>query len=249
MKLTLAEPRPLVDSINVISDIVNEVRFRVDKDKIDLVAMDPANVAMIDFKLLSSAFTEYKVSEGVDLCLSLDALKSVLRRVKPSDMLSLELDKDKNKLKIQLKGENTRTFNLALIDVEEKEQRVPDLNFTANVETSSMVFDEAIQDVDVVSDAVILKIIDGKLYVEGEGNTNHAISEVSASEETKINCSKKEELKAKYSIEYMKKVIKGGKLASNVKLQFADDYPLRIDYTVKDKLSFAVILAPRVAND
>ena len=58
-----------------------------------------------------------------------------------------------------------------------------------------------------------------------------------------------EEVRSKYSIEYLKKIIKGGKLAGSVKLQFSKDYPLRIDYIVKDKLSFAVVLAPRVAND
>ncbi|MBT4732631.1 DNA polymerase sliding clamp, partial [Candidatus Woesearchaeota archaeon] len=154
MKLTLAEPRTLVDSINVISEIVNEVRFDVDGEKIGLVAMDPANVAMIDFKLFSSAFSEYSVDKSHQLCISLDSLKAVLKRVKPSDMLTLELDEEKNKLKIQLKGDNVRTFNLALIDVDEKEQRVPDLNFSATIETSSSIFDGAIQDADVIADAV-----------------------------------------------------------------------------------------------
>ncbi|MBT7148520.1 hypothetical protein HN947_00100, partial [Candidatus Woesearchaeota archaeon] len=77
MKLTLAEPRTLVDSINVISEIVNEVRFDVDGEKIGLVAMDPANVAMIDFKLFSSAFSEYSVDKSHQLCISLDSLKAV----------------------------------------------------------------------------------------------------------------------------------------------------------------------------
>ena len=47
----------------------------------------------------------------------------------------------------------------------------------------------------------------------------------------------------------MKKIIKGGKLAPRVSLQFNKDYPLRIDYLVKDKLSLSMILAPRVSND
>ena len=80
MRLTLAEPRTLVDSVNVMSEIVNEVRFKVDKEKIDLVAMDPANVAMLDFKLFSTAFTEYSVDKEHELCISLDSLKAVLKR-------------------------------------------------------------------------------------------------------------------------------------------------------------------------
>jgi proliferating cell nuclear antigen len=249
MKLTLAEPRTLVDSVNVISDIVNEVRFKVDSEKIDLVAMDPANVAMIDFKLFGSAFTEYSVDKEHELCVSLDSLKSVLKRVKPSDILTLELDENKNKLKVQLKSDNVRTFNLALIDVEEKEQRVPDLNFGVSVETASMIFDEAVQDADVIADAVVLKVVNDKFIIEGESNMSNVIAEISADDETSIVLNLQDEIKSKYSIEYLKKIIKGGKLAGKVKLQFGNDYPLRIDYLVQDKLNLGVILAPRVAND
>ena len=249
MKLTLAEPRNLVDSINVISEIVNEVRFKVDKEKIDLVAMDPANVAMVDFKLFSSAFTEYSVEKEHELCVSLDALKSVLKRVKPSDMLSLELDEEKNKLKVQLKSDNVRTFNLALIDVDEKEQRVPDLNFAVTVETASMIFDEAVQDADVIADAVVLKAAEEKFMVEGENNLSNVSAEIVKDDETVVKFANPGEFSAKYSIEYLKKIMKGGKLASKVRLQFGNDYPLRVDYLVQDKLNLGFILAPRVAND
>ena len=59
MRLTLSEPSTFKDSIAVISELVNEARFKVTKDGIELVAMDPANVAMVIFKLLSSAFAEH----------------------------------------------------------------------------------------------------------------------------------------------------------------------------------------------
>ncbi|MBT3262486.1 proliferating cell nuclear antigen (pcna) [Candidatus Woesearchaeota archaeon] len=249
MKLTLAEPRTLVDSINVISEIVNEVRFDVDGEKIGLVAMDPANVAMIDFKLFSSAFSEYSVDKSHQLCISLDSLKAVLKRVKPSDMLTLELDEEKNKLKIQLKGDNVRTFNLALIDVDEKEQRVPDLNFSATIETSSSIFDGAIQDADVIADAVVLKALENSFVVEGENNMSQVTTEIPKDDDTIITLNSVEEFKSKYSIEYLKKIIKGGKLTGKVKLQFGNDYPLRVDYLVQDKLNLGFILAPRVAND
>lgn len=248
MKLTLAEHRTLVDSINVISEIVNEVRFKIDPEKIDLVAMDPANVAMIDFKLFNTAFSEYDVDKEYNLCVSLDSLKSVLKRTKPSDVLTLQIDEEKNKLKVQLKSDNTRTFNLALIDFDEKEQKVPDLNFTASIETSSMVFDEAIQDADVIADAVVLEALSDKLIVKGESNLSDVSAEIFKDDETKIQISG-ESVASKYSIEYLKKLIKGGKLANKVKLQFGKDYPLRVDYLVQDKLNLGFILAPRVAND
>ena len=56
-------------------------------------------------------------------------------------------------------------------------------------------------------------------------------------------------LKAKYSIEYLKKMIQGSKLSPQVYIRFNTDYPLKLEFKVMDKLMMAFILAPRVDND
>ena len=96
MKLTLQDPRFLKDSITIISELVNEVTISVDKTKLEIIAMDPANVAMIVFKLLNSAFTDYVIEDPKQLSVSLEHLKQMLRRAKPTDTLTLELDEEKN---------------------------------------------------------------------------------------------------------------------------------------------------------
>ena len=55
--------------------------------------------------------------------------------------------------------------------------------------------------------------------------------------------------KSKYAIDYLMKFIKSSKLTNSVILQFDKDYPLKMDYIVKDKLALSFILAPRVSND
>ena len=248
MKLSLAEPRLLIDSIGVISDIVNDVKFTITSEGMNLLAMDPANVAMVIFNLLSSAFTEYKVEKTYHLAVNLEHLKAILRRARPADVLTMALDEEKNRLKIQLTSDGVRTFHLALIDIEDKDQRVPSLEFPVKVEMNSTVLEEAIHDMDVVAESVALVAHQGKFTVEAESNLNDAKTEIASDSDTKIHGAAKE-VRSKYSIEYMKKIIKGGKLASRVSLQFNKDYPLRVDYLLKDKLSFTVILAPRVSND
>ena len=248
MKLMLAEPKFLIDSVGIISELVNEVNFKFDNDGVELIAMDPANVSMVIFKLLSSGFTEYKVEDNYVLGVSLDSFKQVLRRVKPGDVLILELDKDKNRLKIQIKGENTRTFNLALIDVDAGKQKVPELQFPLRVETSTEHFQEAIDDMDVIAESVGFVADKNEFVIESEGKLNDARYEIKSGQDTVIDYDG-ETLKSKYSIEYLKKMVKGCKLSDKVVLQFGKNYPLKLDYHVKDKLSLSFVLAPRVAND
>lgn len=247
MKLTLAEPRYLKESIAIISDLVNEASLKITPDAIELVAMDPANVAMVIFKLLSSAFTEYSVGEKVEIAINLNNFKQILRRAKSNDMLTLELDD--NKLKVTLQGTNKRTFSLPIIDLEEKEQKVPELNFGTTIKTASTVFNEAIEDVDIVGESVSLMADMGRLAVSAEGDLTKAHIDIKDGDKTRINLHSDASVKSKYSLEYLKKMMNGSKLADDVIIQFNKDYPLRLDYKAIDKVALSFILAPRVEND
>lgn len=245
MRLTLAEPKYLKESISIISELVNEAKLRISSDGIELVAMDPANVAMVIFKLLPTAFTEYDVEKPSDIAINLTNMRQILRRANPTDMLTLELDG--NKLKIQLKSASTRTFSLPIIDMEEKDQKIPELSFPVNVESDAALFNEAINDANIVSESVSLLAEPGKLSLQAEGDLNTAAIEISDSETVKVTA--KEKTKAKYSIEYLKKMIEGSKLSDRVVIQFNKDYPLRLSYSTVDKVMLAFILAPRVDTD
>lgn len=247
MRLVLADPALLKDSISIISDLVSEARFKVTRDGLELAAMDPANVAMVVFKLLSSSFTEYELEKDHEICVNLTSLKQVLRRAGASDFVTLELDE--NKLKIQLRGNTTRTFSLPLIDIEEKEQRVPSLSFPLSISTQSSVLTDAISDADIVAESVQFAADADKFTVAAEGDLSKADIEIKPSEATTIKSDTTARVKAKYSIEYLKKIMAGSKLSSDVTLQFNQDYPLKVEYKIVDKLLLSFILAPRVEND
>ena len=248
MKLTLAEPRYFKESIGIISELVNEARFNINKNAIELVAMDPANVAMVIFKLLSSNFTEYNVEKDTSIAINLNNLKQILRRANPNDMLSIELG-DENKLKIQLKGNQTRTFSLPIIDIEEKEQKIPELKFTTTIKTKSPILTNAVEDADIVAESLSLIAEPKRFIVRAEGDLSNAKIEINESDETEIKTDAKEPVKAKYSVEYLKKMVLGDKISEDVVIQFSKDYPLKIDYKVLDKVQLAFILAPRVENE
>src|SRR3989344_7722603 len=142
MKLVLAEPKYFKESVSIISELVSEAKFKVNNDGLELVAMDPANVAMVIFKLLSSSFTQYEIKQPEEIAINLNNLKQILRRAKGDDILSLETTED-NKLKVQLKSNTIRSFSIPTLDMEDKEQRVPELSFPIVIETKAQVLAEA----------------------------------------------------------------------------------------------------------
>lgn len=247
MKLVLTEPRYFKDSISIISDLVTEAKFKINSDGLELIAMDPANVAMVIFKLLSSCFSQYQIEKPEELAINLNNLKQVLRRIKSDDVLTLETEE--NKLRIQLKGNATRSFSIPLIELEDKEQKVPELSFPISIETDVSVLTESVEDVNVVAESVTFLAEKNQFVVKAEGDLSKAFIEIKPDEETAIRTESLDKFKAKYSLEYLKKMIAGAKLTNKVSLHFNNDYPLKIEYKQMDKLMLSFILAPRVDND
>ena len=167
-----------------------------------------------------------------------------MKRVKPTDTLTLELDDRRNRLTVILKGSSTKKFELALLDIDEKEQNIPNLKFNAKVETNALMFNEAIEDMDIIGDSLSFNVDPDKFIVQSEGNVSAGRVEISSGDNTNIELVGSP-VSSRYSIEYLKKIMKGSKLANNVVLEFGQDYPLKTNYTIIDKLTLSFILAPR----
>ncbi|MBS3136106.1 proliferating cell nuclear antigen (pcna) [Candidatus Woesearchaeota archaeon] len=247
MKLTLAGPTYLKESISIISDLVNEARFKVTKNSLELIAMDPANVAMVLFKLLSSAFVEYELKQDTEIAINLSNLKQVLKRAKSNDSVTLEMEA--SKLKIQLKSNTTRTFNLPIIEIEEREQKVPELKFPVSISMPCDRLNEAVEDASIVAESMTFEAETGKINISADGDLSQVKIEILQDENTIINMDGSSKVKSKYSIEYLKKMMGASKLANKVEICFGKDYPLKLEYKEVDKLMLSFILAPRVEND
>ena len=245
-RITLAEPKLLKESILIASELLQEVNLKVKPDSVEMIAMDPANVAMVILRLYNNVFTEYNVEKEMSLGINLGNLKPVLRRANPNDILSLEFEE--NRLKIQLKGDNNRTFKLPIIELDEKEQKVPELAFPIKVTTNSSVISEAIEDIAIVSESCSFIVDNTKLVISGQGDISNANIEIQKDENTKITAPNNKVI-SKYSVEYLQKLIMGAKMSDAVTLQFNKDYPLKMEFKEEGKFELSFILAPRVDNE
>lgn len=246
MRLVLDEPRYFKDSISIISELVNEARFKITPNAIELVAMDPANVAMVIFKFLSSGFMEYKVDEEFEIAINLGNLKPILKRIGANDKLKIEMDD--SMVKLTISGKNTRTFNIPTLEFEGKEQRIPDLKFEANIVMSCTSFNEAIGDSEVIADSVAMLVEPNMFVLTADSTNSKAKIELSSDNDCLISSESGKAIRSKYSIDYLKKMVIGSKLADKVSISLGIDYPLKLEYLLKDRLQLVFILAPRVEN-
>jgi proliferating cell nuclear antigen len=240
MILKLDDPKLMSDAISIVSEIVSEVRIKLLEDGMSIIAVDPANVALVIYKLPKESFSQYSPGNAV-WGVNLDDFKKILKRA--GAMSSVVLEENEGKLKITIIDKVKRTFNLALIEVSSEDKDIPSLNFTARVEMDSIDFSQSVEDANVVADSCSLIKNSNVFMVEGSGNLNSARAEFSSGDMEMFGTGK-----SKYSLEYMMKFIKASKISSRVVINFSDDYPLRLDFP-GEKMGIGFILAPRVEND
>ncbi len=244
MLVKLENPILLAKAVELISELVTEVRIKVNEYGMSITAMDPANVAMVGFKLPRMNFSQLETGEEV-LGVNLDDLKRILKRCGSGS--SLIIEKKENRMEIQIQDRIRRNFTLNLLDVEAEDidftKKTEKMEFTSRIEIDSVDLVASIEDCAVVSDACSFITDYGKFVIEAKG-LNSAKSEFSG-DEAKIEA---ENCKAKYSLEYLQKFMKGAKLVEKTKLEFAEDHPLKMQFKT-DFLELSFILAPRVETE
>lgn len=241
MKLRLEDPAIFSKAIDLISELVMEVKIKVNEFGLSIVAIDPANVSMVSLRVPKTAFNEFEVEEEV-LGVNLENLKKILRRCGKTGILNLA--RNENNLEIIIEDKIKRTFNLNLIEVEGEDKEFPaHLEFSSKVEINSADLTDSLEDALIVSDACSFKIEEGKFVVEAK-ELNSARSEFS-SDEVKIEA---EDCHSRYSLEYLQKFMKAGKQFPVTHLNFSNDHPLRVDFT-SDHLTLSFLLAPRIETE
>jgi proliferating cell nuclear antigen len=244
MLVKLEKPALLSRAIELISELVTEVRIKVNEFGMSITAMDPANVSMVGFKLPRTAFSQYETGHEI-LGVNLDNLKRILKRCGAGS--SIIIEKNENHLAINIIDKIRRSFTLSLIEIESEDidfnEKIARMEFSSRVEINSADLINSIDDCAVVSDACAFAIRDGKFIIEAKG-IDSAKAEFSG-DEADIHA---EDCRAKYSLEYLQKFAKASKLADKTILNFADDHPLRMDVHA-DHMEISFVLAPRVETE
>jgi len=244
MLIEMQNPLLLARAVEIISEIVNEVRIKVNEVGLSITAMDPANVSMVGFKLPKSSFTRFETGAET-LGISLDNLKQVLKRCGSGS--SLIIEKKDNFLEMQIRDRIKRNFMISLIDIEGDEidfdSKTERMEFSSSVELNAIDLVDSIEDCAIVSDSCSFIIDNDKFILEAKG-LNSARAEFSG-DEAKI---KAENCKSRYSLEYLQKFIKGARLSEKAFLEFANDHPLKLEF-VNELMELRFVLAPRVETE
>jgi proliferating cell nuclear antigen PCNA len=247
-KAVLSDSNLFRDSISTIGELIDEGIFKVDKNGLSLIAADRAMVAVIDFKLPATIFEKFEVDKDQNIAVNMTNLVSVLKRAAPNEKLELEL-KD-NKLEILMKNSSTRKFTVPLLDITQEEiPPISQLEFNAKARIKAEILKSGIDDADIVSDSIVFEATKDSFNMSASGDISSAELTLEKGNDALLDLNVTGIVKARYPLDYLKKMIKAAKLADDINIRWSKDYPMRMDFSSVDKVSLGFVLAPRVSEE
>jgi len=233
--------------ITAISTLVDEATFNITPEGIKLRAMDPSRVAMIDFEMPKTTFDEYTADTPTKMCINITELLKLLRRTSKDESVELELDEKTGRLNVGIKGKYDRTFNMPTLEATEEEVPTPKITFNVRAKATTEGLNEAIQDVQLVSDHVRIEMDNEKMTMRATGDLMGATVELKKGSDALLDLEVKEPSKATFSLSYLSEIIKTAAATSDVAtLEFSTDMPIRIDFQQPKEGKLTFYLAPRI---
>lgn len=244
-----ASQRTLAEIFENTNQYVDEFRLRIFEDKLQVCAVDPANVMMGNMELEASAFDSWTVEPGV---LGFDAVRlaDILNMANKDDEVHLKLDAATRKVTIELNG---LEYTMGLLDP--KSIRTPPelpegLELTAEITLGTKEFEFGLKAADKVSDHVHFGMdeTDGAFTISAEGDSDNVDYEPQDEAITSVSPGLGDSL---YSLEYMKQIKKIAKdvEADDVTVRFGDGMPVKVELELADENGKALlILAPRIQS-
>lgn len=239
----------LKDSISTVGELIDEGIFKADKNGLSLMAADRAMVAVVQFRIPPNVFDEFKIEdESKNIPINITNFVSIIKRAKPDDRIFLEL-KD-NKLEIIMKSDSIRKFTLPLIDIQAEElPSIDQLEFKTKVKIISEILKNGIEDAEVVSDSVVFEIKKDTFLMRASGDISSTELVLEKGDQSLLELQGPDGTRARYPLDYLKKMIKAYKLADEVTLMWSKDYPMKMTFKDTDKLELNFVLAPRVQEE
>jgi len=230
--------------LNTVGALVNECKIHLGEDGIEIRAVGPANVAMVDLALDADAFETYAANGGL-IGVGLERLSDIAGMAGSDQLVHLDLNEDTRKLHISIDG---LEYTLALIDPESirQEPDIPDLDLPATVVLEGRTIARAVTAADMVGDHIELgvKAEAGVFYADAEGDTDDVHLALAGDDLIDLEAAPASSL---FSLDYLDDMNTAIPKAGEVTVDLGEEYPTKLHFDIADgQGAVTFMLAPRI---
>ncbi len=241
----------LKEFIGTVGSLVDEAKLNVNEDGMQIKAVDPSHVAMIEANLIKSAFDSYE-ADVAEMGIDVDKFKTVLAVAGKEDMVSLEKDDKLNRLVVNI-GNLTRA--MPLLDTSGMpDPKVPSLDLPAFVSVSVEEISQGLKASKSVSDHIALSTTKDSFRLICEGDNQNRVDLTLGKEQLEKLVSP-EETTSLFSLEYFALMVNSLPPDRILHINLGTDLPVKVDadLAIEDLTgaqgNVKFLLAPRIDRE
>jgi proliferating cell nuclear antigen len=241
----------LKEFIGTVGSLVDEAKLNVNEDGMQIKAVDPSHVAMIEANLIKSAFDSYE-TDVAEMGIDVDKFKTVLAVAGKEDMISLEKDDKLNRLVVNI-GNLTRA--MPLLDTSGMpDPKVPSLDLPAFVSVSVEEISQGLKASKSVSDHIALSTTKDSFRLICEGDNQNRVDLTLGKEQLEKLVSP-EETTSLFSLEYFALMVNSLPPDRILHINLGTDLPVKMDadLAIEDLTgaqgNVKFLLAPRIDRE
>ena len=246
-EVEVAGIEPFRSLVKAIAAVVHEGCFNVDEARIRLQAMDPSNVALVDFELPQGFFDGYRCDGEQRISIRIGEFLKFLDRVERDEGVKIRLDEEKARLVIQCtRPGHTRRFTMAILEPLDEEVPQPKILFKSSARILTQSLRQAFRDADLVGEHVKIEVVDDMLKMSAVGDMGSAFSDWERGADELLELRVEEDSGATFTLSYLRDIMNAVGVSSEVAtLELTTDMPIRMDFELSQgKLVY--YLAPRI---
>ena len=241
----------LKEFIGTVGSLVDEAKLTVSEEGIQIKAVDPSHVAMIEANLIKSAFNSYE-AKNMEMGIDVDKFKNVLTVAGKDEMVDLEMDDKLNRLVVNI-GNLTRA--MPLLDTSGMpDPKVPSLDLPSTVNVVVNEISQGLKASKTVSDHIALTTNKETFRLVCEGDNLNSV-DLSLGKEQLEKLDSVNEVTSLFSLEYFALMVNSLPADRILHIKLGTDLPVKIgaDLAVDDMTgaqgNVKFLLAPRIDRD
>ncbi|MCK5151398.1 MAG: proliferating cell nuclear antigen (pcna) [Candidatus Thorarchaeota archaeon] len=244
---TLDSTKTWKQIVDALATLLTDAHLVVSESGIALHQLDSSKAAMVNLNLPAGVFQEYVCKGEHDVCLGIDELVKVSKRMAGDDRLEFDLNTNEQRFEIKMLGQAERKFSLQLLTPPEARSKSPSLKHDTKAEMFADSFKQAVKDIGVVSNHIKITANSDTIVFRGEGDTGEAeVSLKKGDDESALFDLKVDgDSHARYSLSYLAEIAKA-MAGDSVILNFSTNKPIVVEFGIAESGRISFVLAPIV---
>ncbi|MCL2148788.1 MAG: DNA polymerase sliding clamp [Methanomassiliicoccaceae archaeon] len=231
--------------VNIISTLIDEVKFAITPEGMTLKAVDPAHVAMIELRIGAKAFESYS-ADGTELGLDLDKVKTVIKLAGPGDIVAMEQDEENGRFVFRI-GNVTRSMNLVETS-SMSDPKVPQLTLSASAVMQVEQLQRGIKAAESISDHISIRAGPEEFELSCEGDTDKASLKLAGADLESLDSPA--EVQSLFPLDYFANILKAIPSGTKIRVELDKDFPVKLVFELAGgEAKVVYFLAPRIEND